>query len=104
MSTDNPVKTGKCPVMHGTSHAPHTNRDWWPHQLDLKILHQQGQASNPMGESFDYAKEFKSLDFADEPVSDGGDGFDVTRVVRVVSEQTSQQSDAPLHARSQLQL
>jgi catalase-peroxidase len=43
--------SGKCPVMH-------TNRDWWPDQLSLQALH----GSDPMGEAFDYAKEFKSLD------------------------------------------
>ena len=45
---------GKCPVMH----TSHTNRDWWPDQLSLQGLH----GSDPMGEAFDYAKEFKSLD------------------------------------------
>ncbi|HKY80377.1 MAG TPA: catalase/peroxidase HPI, partial [Sphingobium sp.] len=39
-----------------------TNRDWWPNQLSLDILHQNGAHANPMGESFDYAKEFKALD------------------------------------------
>jgi catalase-peroxidase len=39
------------------------NRDWWPNQLSLGILHQQGRHGNPMGESYDYAKEFKSLDY-----------------------------------------
>jgi len=39
-----------------------SNRDWWPNQLNLKILHQHTQKSNPMGEAFDYAKEFKKLD------------------------------------------
>jgi catalase-peroxidase len=39
-----------------------TNRDWWPHQLNLDILHQQSSKSNPMGGDFNYAKEFKSLD------------------------------------------
>jgi catalase-peroxidase len=52
---------GKCPVMHGGSRA-HTNRDWWPNQLDLRVLHQQCPLSDPMGEDFDYAKEFQSLD------------------------------------------
>ncbi|MCF7961193.1 MAG: catalase/peroxidase HPI [Pirellula sp.] len=43
--------------------AGHTsNRDWWPNQLNLQILHQNSAKSNPMGEDFDYAKEFKSLD------------------------------------------
>ena len=50
----------KCPFNHGAS-AP-TNRDWWPNQVDLQVLHQHSALSNPMGEEFDYAKEFKSLD------------------------------------------
>jgi len=53
---------GKCPVMHGTGTAPRPNRDWWPNQLNVQILHQQSSLSDPMGEAFDYAKEFKSLD------------------------------------------
>jgi catalase-peroxidase len=48
---------GKCPVMHGA-----TNRDWWPNQVDLQVLHRNSTLSDPMGEAFDYAKEFKSLD------------------------------------------
>ncbi|MDX8533175.1 catalase/peroxidase HPI [Mesorhizobium sp. VK25A] len=51
---------GKCPVAHGS--AGRTNRDWWPNQLDLAVLHQQSNLSDPMGEDFDYAKEFASLD------------------------------------------
>jgi catalase-peroxidase len=50
----------KCPFSDGT--RAHRNRDWWPNQLDLGILHQQSNLSDPMGEGFDYAKEFKSLD------------------------------------------
>jgi len=50
----------KCPVTGG-SHT-HTNREWWPNQLDLRVLHQHSSLSNPMGEAFDYAKQFKSLD------------------------------------------
>src|SRR5467141_1783451 len=50
----------KCPFNHGAS-AP-TNRDWWPNQVDLQVLHQHSALSNPMGETFDYAKEFNSLD------------------------------------------
>ncbi len=42
--------------------APRTNADWWPNQLNLKILHQHCRLSDPMGEEFNYAKEFKSLD------------------------------------------
>jgi catalase-peroxidase len=41
---------------------PRTNRDWWPNQLDLQILHQHSPLSNPLGEGFDYAEEFESLD------------------------------------------
>jgi len=48
---------GKCPVMH-----TRTNRDWWPETLDLQVLHRNSALSDPMGETFDYAKEFKSLD------------------------------------------
>jgi catalase-peroxidase len=50
----------KCPFNHGAS-AP-TNRDWWPNQLNLSILHQHSELSDPMGKEFDYAAEFKSLD------------------------------------------
>jgi catalase-peroxidase len=52
----------KCPVHHAAS-GP-SNRDWWPNQLKLDLLHQHSSKSNPMGEDFDYAKEFKSLDLA----------------------------------------
>jgi catalase-peroxidase len=52
---------GKCPVMHG-SRAPRANRDWWPTTLDIDGLHRNSPLSDPMGEAFDYAKEFKSLD------------------------------------------
>jgi catalase-peroxidase len=51
---------GKCPVAHGTTGR--TNRDWWPNQLNVQVLHQQSPLSDPMGEAFDYAKEFESLD------------------------------------------
>jgi catalase-peroxidase len=54
------TEDSKCPFSGGRS-AP-ANRDWWPNQLDLGILHQQSNLSDPMGETFDYAKEFKSLD------------------------------------------
>ncbi|WMS88947.1 catalase/peroxidase HPI [Pleionea litopenaei] len=59
---------GKCPVMHGGNtrmgSAGTQNKDWWPNQLNLKILHQNDQKSNPLGESFDYREAFKSLDLA----------------------------------------
>jgi catalase-peroxidase len=51
----------KCPVAHGGRKA-HTNREWWPNQVNLRVLHQHSDLSDPMGEEFDYAKEFKSLD------------------------------------------
>src|SRR5262245_44659438 len=49
---------GKCPVLH----TRFKNRDWWPNQLNLHVLHQHSTLSNPMGEAYDYAKEFNSLD------------------------------------------
>ncbi len=59
--------TGKCPFHHGSaaSHKPgHTvNKDWWPNQLNLNTLHQHDRKTNPMGEEFDYAEEFKKLDY-----------------------------------------
>lgn len=54
---------GQCPVMHGGNTATGTsNMDWWPNALNLDILHQHDTKTNPLGEDFDYAKEFKSLD------------------------------------------
>jgi catalase-peroxidase len=54
---------GQCPVMHGGNTATGTsNMDWWPNALNLDILHQHDAKTNPLGEHFDYAKEFKSLD------------------------------------------
>ncbi|MBC7562878.1 MAG: catalase/peroxidase HPI [Gemmatimonadaceae bacterium] len=74
---------GKCPVMHGASAAVgqvvsddpianrrssivggRSNRDWWPNQLDLGILHQHSSLSNPMGSGFDYSTAFRTLDLA----------------------------------------
>jgi catalase-peroxidase len=52
--------TGKCPMTE--SPRAHTNRDWWPNQLDIQVLHRNSDLSDPMGKAFDYAKEFKSLD------------------------------------------
>ena len=58
---------GKCPVMHGSattnSGISTSNRDWWPNQLNLNILHQGDKRSNPMGLDFDYREEFKKLDY-----------------------------------------
>ena len=66
---------GKCPFphLHGTTPKPtaaptnagaQSNRDWWPNQLNLKMLHQNSALSDPMGADFDYTKEFKSLDLS----------------------------------------
>ena len=54
---------GKCPVMgHGSAPVARTNRDWWPNQLNLSVLRQLSAKSDPMGEDFNYAEEFKRLD------------------------------------------
>ena len=74
MQTTKPMKEnsgayGKCPVMTETAvNQRHTaagamsSRDWWPNQLNLQILHQNSAKSNPMGQDFNYAEEFKTLD------------------------------------------
>ena len=58
---------GKCPVMHGSltsnNNSGTSNRDWWPNQLNINILHQHDHKSDPMDEDFDYREEFKSLDY-----------------------------------------
>jgi catalase-peroxidase len=51
---------GKCPMTGGT--RGHRNRDWWPEHLDIGVLHTNAPAADPMGEAFDYAREFESLD------------------------------------------
>jgi catalase-peroxidase len=50
----------KCPVHHGAGSggSERSNRDWWPHELRLDLLRQHSAKSNPMGQDFDYAKEF----------------------------------------------
>ena len=57
----------KCPVMHGANTKNNgegtTNRDWWPNQLDISILHQHDKKSNPMDNDFDYRKQFNSIDY-----------------------------------------
>src|SRR5690348_14550267 len=53
----------KCPVAHGaTRQRGPANTDWWPEQLNLRVLHQHSPLSDPMGKEFNYAEEFKSLD------------------------------------------
>lgn len=65
-SSDN--NAGKCPVMHGAQKEMSTgstaNQHWWPNQLNLRILNQNGPAIDPMDEDFNYAEEFKTLDLA----------------------------------------
>ncbi len=67
MDDKDTANIGKCPVMHGVRPAATmgswSNRDWWPNQLNLRILHQHSSLSDPMGPAFDYAAEFKKLDF-----------------------------------------
>nr|B3Q4F9.2 RecName: Full=Catalase-peroxidase; Short=CP; AltName: Full=Peroxidase/catalase [Rhizobium etli CIAT 652] len=60
---DNPTDTaGKCPVAHGNKPRGPSNRDWWPNQLNVQILHHNSGRADPMGKDFDYAEEFKKLD------------------------------------------
>ena len=60
-------KGSGCPVAHGSSeqhtNSARSNRDWWPEQINLSILHQHDQKSDPMNEGFDYREEFKKLDY-----------------------------------------
>ena len=56
---------GRCPVVHGaTNLGTMSNSDWWPNQLNLRILHQNSALSDPLGQAFNYAEEFKKLDLA----------------------------------------
>jgi catalase-peroxidase len=58
-----PSATGKCPVMHGgNTITGTTNMNWWPNALNLDILHQHDRKTNPLGDDFNYAEEFKKLD------------------------------------------
>ncbi|ANK88624.1 MULTISPECIES: catalase/peroxidase HPI [unclassified Rhizobium] len=60
---DNPTDTaGKCPVAHGNTPRGRANRDWWPNQLNVQILHHNSGRADPLGKDFDYAEEFKKLD------------------------------------------
>ena len=58
----NDIGTGKCPVMH-TSFGVQSNRDWWPNQLNLRILHQNSALSDPMGTGFSYVEAFRKIDY-----------------------------------------
>jgi len=61
-------EAGKCPFMHGANTQAGgqaaKNIDWWPNQLNLRILHQNDVKANPLGKDFDYAEAFNTLDFA----------------------------------------
>jgi catalase-peroxidase len=57
----NTATESKCPVAHGARKS-YTNVDWWPNQVNLKVLHQHSPLSDPMGKEFNYAEEFKTLD------------------------------------------
>lgn len=70
MNSMDAANSGKCPFPHGAtgSASTHkssgtTNRNWWPNQLNLNILHQHDRKSNPLGDDFDYAEEFGKLDY-----------------------------------------
>ncbi|WP_426034670.1 catalase/peroxidase HPI [Cypionkella sp. TWP1-2-1b2] len=68
MDGNDSASGGKCPVMHGggqhTTHKARSNRDWWPNQLNLRILHQNAPSASPMLTEFDYPAAFKALDLA----------------------------------------
>ncbi|ARA94166.1 catalase/peroxidase HPI [Rhodothermaceae bacterium RA] len=65
-SPSNDTATGRCPVVHTAAGQKHhrgtQNADWWPNALNLAILHQHSPRANPLGETFDYARAFQSLD------------------------------------------
>lgn len=61
MNAQTEESTGKCPVAHGG--APRQNRDWWPSQLPVDLLNQHSSKSDPLGQGFDYRKEFAKLDY-----------------------------------------
>ena len=66
MDENSSQSAGTCPVIHGpavqATFAGRSNRDWWPNQLNLRILHQHSSLSNPMGKGFNYVEAFKTLD------------------------------------------
>lgn len=65
MANDAKSTAGKCPVMHGgNTSAGRSGKDWWPNALNLDILHQHDKKTNPLGDGFNYAKEFSKLDLA----------------------------------------
>src|SRR5499427_5268038 len=65
MDADIDKKAGRCPVVHGTTNVGmRSNKEWWPNQLNLRILRANSPQSDPMGKAFNYAEEFKKLDYA----------------------------------------
>ena len=65
MDTRMDGQAGKCPVVHGTTNVGmRSNKDWWPNELNLRILRTNSPQSDPMGKAFNYAEEFKKLDYA----------------------------------------
>src|SRR5499427_7250903 len=65
MDTATDSGAGKCPIVHGTTNVGmRSNSDWWPTQLNLRILRANSPQSDPMGKPFNYAEEFKKLDYA----------------------------------------
>jgi catalase-peroxidase len=62
MDTKTDMSAGRCPF-NDIAGVGRTNRDWWPNQLRLEVLHQHSAKSDPMGKGFNYAKEFRSLDY-----------------------------------------
>jgi len=63
MDENDKTNASQCPVMHGaTNVGMRSNKDWWPDQLNLRMLHQNSAKSDPMGEDFNYAEEFRKLD------------------------------------------
>src|SRR5260221_13954325 len=65
MDANTDEKAGKCPVVHGTTNVGmRPNKDWWPAQLNLRILRANAPQSDPMGKAFNYAEEFKKVDYA----------------------------------------
>ncbi|WP_421868210.1 catalase/peroxidase HPI [Motiliproteus sp.] len=69
MENNKTAGSGKCPIMHGgntrTAGGGTKNSDWWPNQLNLKILHQNDRKSNPLDQGFDYAEAFQKLDLSE---------------------------------------
>jgi len=70
MNSMDAANSGKCPFSHGSTgntsthkSSGTTNRNWWPNQLNLNILHQHDRKTNPLGDDFDYAEEFTKLDY-----------------------------------------